>query len=45
MHANLVRKRLFSLPEPALYLGRSTWSVRRLNNESMSGLLLRKALL
>jgi excisionase family DNA binding protein len=30
MQANLVRKRLFSLPEAALYLGRSTWSVRRL---------------
>jgi excisionase family DNA binding protein len=30
MQANLLRKRLFSLPEAALYLGRSTWSVRRL---------------
>ncbi len=30
MQANLLRKRLFSLPEAAIYLGRSTWSVRRL---------------
>lgn len=30
MQANLFRKRLFSLPEAACYLGRSTWSVRRL---------------
>lgn len=30
MQATLLKKRLFSLPEAALYLGRSTWSVRRL---------------
>lgn len=30
MQANLLRKRLFSLPEAAIYLGRSDWSVRRL---------------
>jgi excisionase family DNA binding protein len=30
MQANSLRKRLFSLPEAAIYLGRSTWSVRRL---------------
>lgn len=26
----LLTKRLYSLPEAAIYLGRSTWSVRRL---------------
>ena len=30
MAANVHTKRLFSLPEAAIYLGRSTWSVRRL---------------
>jgi excisionase family DNA binding protein len=30
MQANTPRKRLFSLQEAAIYLGRSTWSVRRL---------------
>ena len=30
MPANVHTKRLFSLPEAAIYLGRSTWSVRRL---------------
>lgn len=30
VQTHLVRKRLFSLKEAALFLGRSTWSVRRL---------------
>lgn len=30
MQANLLKKRLYSIQEAALYLGRSTWSVRRL---------------
>jgi hypothetical protein len=30
MQANSLWIRLFSIPEAAIYLGRSTWSVRRL---------------
>lgn len=30
MKSPLLTKRLYSLPEAAIYLGRSTWSVRRL---------------
>lgn len=30
MREEFHKKRLFSLPEAAVYLGRSTWSVRRL---------------
>ena len=30
MKPSVLTKRLYSLPEAAMYLGRSTWSVRRL---------------
>ncbi|UVT20048.1 MAG: helix-turn-helix domain-containing protein [Nitrospira sp.] len=30
MKQPLLTKRLYSLPEAAMYLGRSTWSIRRL---------------